>query len=205
MSLEQVHSSWICVGWHSVGSFRLGSVSHYQETWRVQASPAAHPLVLPLADSEPPLFPVCLWSHEGQRLLYPQPKPRVGSSWCAGNWTRSPPDTLKVISLHSPLCTQVTAGVPGGGGWWGTDAFVVILHLQPNGPAQPPGDVQQPLHNELVFFLHETMEDAELRVGSIEREPCANPSSEAHCWEIPRSPQLTSKVNSTKVSAKGLH
>jgi len=43
--------------------------------------------------------------------------------------------------------------VPGGRGWWRANALVVILHLQTDGPAQPPGDVQQPLHDELIFLL----------------------------------------------------
>lgn len=57
------------------------------------------------------------------------------------------------IPPHSPLSPQVTARVPGGRGGRGANALVVILHLQTDGPAQPPGDVQQPLHDELIFFL----------------------------------------------------
>lgn len=64
--------------------------------------------------------------------------------------SRSSPRT---ISSDSPLSPQVTAGVPGRGGRRGPNAFVVILHLQANGAAQAPGDVQESLHNELVFFL----------------------------------------------------
>lgn len=54
---------------------------------------------------------------------------------------------------HSPWSPQVTARVPGGRGWGRTQALIVILHLQADGPAQTPGDVQQPLHDELIFFL----------------------------------------------------
>lgn len=59
------------------------------------------------------------------------------------------------LFLRSPVGSQVAAGVPGGGGGWRTDALVVILHLQADGPPQAPGDVQQPLHDELAFLLRE--------------------------------------------------
>lgn len=113
-------------------------------------------LALPLADSE--LLLLTLSVESGQRLLSPHPKPRAGSSRGSRNWTRS------LSFCHSPLRAQVTARVPGGGGWRRTDAFVVILHLESNGPAQPPGDVQQPLHNELVFLLPRNNQGTEPRV-----------------------------------------
>lgn len=101
-----------------------------------------------VADSESLLLTLRLWSQVRCPFL-PIANPWQVAVGGSRNWTGSP----QTSSLHSPLCAQVTARVPGRGGWRGTDAFVVILHLEPNGPAQPPGDVQQSLHNELVFFL----------------------------------------------------
>lgn len=36
----------------------------------------------------------------------------------------------------------------------GAESFVVVVHLQPDGSAQGPVDVQQPLQDELSVFLH---------------------------------------------------
>lgn len=76
------------------------------------------------------------------------------------------------ISPHSPLGSQVATRVPGGRGRRGTDAFVVILHLQTDGPAQPPGDVQQPLHNEFIFFLPQRNQPDEPRKAPQKPVPC---------------------------------
>lgn len=61
---------------------------------------------------------------------------------------------------HSPVGSQVAARVPGGGGGWRADALVVVLHLQADGAAQPPRDVQQPLHDQLPFLLQHTQGSA---------------------------------------------
>lgn len=163
MSLEQAQIQLGGCVW--VGAFseacKLGSVRLRRTlespglSWMEDLLPPRS-LALPLADSELLLLTLCMES--GQKLLSPHPKPRAGSSGGSRNWTRS------LSFRHSPLRAQVTARVPGGGGWRRTDAFVVILHLESNGPAQPPGDVQQPLHNELVFLLPRNNQGAEPRV-----------------------------------------
>lgn len=92
--------------------------------------------------------------------------------------THGTPDTPSVpspaprpICLDSPLSPQVTAGVPRGRGRRGANAFVVILHLQTDGPAQPPGDVQQPLHDELILFLPQRSWCSESRKAPKEPVP----------------------------------
>lgn len=99
---------------------------------------------------------LCQWSQVRGPFL-PLPNPQQTAVGVLG--------TGRSLSFrHSPLRSQVTARVPGGGGWRRTDTFVVILHLESNGPAQPPGDVQQPLHNELIFLLPRNNRGAEPRV-----------------------------------------
>ena len=58
----------------------------------------------------------------------------------------------------SPLIVQGAARVPGCGGRGGPDPLVVVLHLQPDGPAEAPGDVEQPLHYQLPLLLQDTQE-----------------------------------------------
>lgn len=54
------------------------------------------------------------------------------------------------------MTVQVATRVPGSGGGRGSNALVVVLHLQSDGPPQPPEDVEQAFEDQLPLLLWET-------------------------------------------------
>lgn len=125
---------------------------------------AAHYPVLPIADSEPPLFTLCLWSQAGERSLCPHPKPVADSSWGAGNWTSSPqipsnssPFTHPCAPRLQPECQEEE----DGGGRMRSWSSCICSRM---GLRSPQEMFSNPSTMNSSSSCHETTEGAEPRV-----------------------------------------